>query len=263
MQNSLMQKIRSQDVALGAWINSTDPLIAEIYATFGCDWMFIDTEHEPIGRRDLMGLLLACKGTECTPCVRVPGNQPEFMKWILDLGAGGIIVPQIRSAREAAAAVDAVRYHPLGRRGVGGLRAHEYGKDSDYVHTANDRVVLMLQAEDVGFVEDMDEIMAMEGIDAIFIGQADLSHSLEHLGEMDHPDVQAAVDRIISCATSAGKAVAITARNQEELALRVEQGASLFVLGSDYRFVRDGVVENLEWARAGLDSLAKKKKSRT
>ena len=257
MQNNLMQKIRSGDTALGLWINSTDPLIAEIYATFGCDWIFIDTEHEPIGRRDLMGLLLACKGTECTPCVRVPGNQPEFMKWILDLGAGGIIVPQIRSAREAADAVDSVRYHPLGRRGLGGLRAHEYGKDSDYVHTANDRVVLMVQAEDVGFLEDMDEIMAMDGIDVIFIGQADLSHSMGLPGDMAHPDVQAAVDKIISCATSAGKTTAIIVRNQEEVRRRVEQGVSVFMLGSDYRFIRDGVQSSLEWARAGLVSAAK------
>ncbi len=258
MQNSLMQKIRSGDAALGLWINSTDPLIAEIYATYGCDWIFIDTEHEPIGRRDLIGLILACKGTECTPCVRVPGNQPEFMKWILDLGAGGIIVPQIRSAREAAQAVDSVRYHPLGRRGVGGVRAHDYGKDTDYVHTANDRVVLMVQAEDVGFLKDIDEIVAMEGIDAIFIGQADLSHSMGHLGDIAHPEVQAAVDMITARAKAAGKATALIARDQEDVQRRTEQGVTLFMLSPEYRLLSAGVQSSLEWARAGLASVAKK-----
>ena len=247
-----MRKIREGEMALGAWVNSADQFITEIYATLGCDWVFLDTEHQIMDKQHVAGHILACKGTECTTLVRLPLNSPEHIKWVLDAGAGGVIVPQIASPADASRAVEYTRYHPVGKRGYGGLRCSAFGTDGDYYTRANDEVVVMLQAEDIGFVENLEEILAIDGYDAVFVGPMDLSQSMGHPGAPDHPDVEEAICRIIGACVASGKAVGITGVTEEQFNLRRSQGVTLPVIGSDYRFIRSGLQARLDQCRESM-----------
>ena len=127
-----MKKLVNNEAAFGVWINSTDPLLAEIAVTYGAEWLFIDAEHEPIDRSHLTAILMACKGSSCQPLVRLPENQNTWFKWALDLGAAGVIVPQAKSIDDVTKAVDFAKYRPLGRRGVGPMRAAKFFADRVY-----------------------------------------------------------------------------------------------------------------------------------
>jgi 2-keto-3-deoxy-L-rhamnonate aldolase RhmA len=253
MNTNLLDKISKKQVALGAWVNSTDPIIAEIFTTFGCDWVFIDTEHEAIGRRDLLNLLLAFKGTSCTSIVRVPANTAENVKWVLDAGAGGIVIPQIHTADDVKAAVQHARYFPMGSRGMGALRASQFGKDSEYYTRANRETVLMIEIEHIEAAQNIDAILQVQGFDAIFIGFLDLAQSMGRLNNPEHPDVQNKIADIIARSIKAGKPAGITARNTDELSIRLKQGATLIILGSDYGFIRESIKSRIEQARKVME----------
>lgn len=252
MRNNFLEKIRNKEIALGGWVNSTDPFITEIFTVAGCDWIFIDTEHEPIGRRDLMGILLACKGTDCTPLVRVPENTAENYKWVLDIGAGGIIVPQIKTADDVKKAVEYCRYYPDGERGAGALRVSGFGTNADYYKNANNNTALVIEFENIKCLDNVESILKVKGYDAVFIGPMDLAQSMGFLNQTDAPEVQKAIETIIRTLSARGIPVGITVKDKNDLLTRVSQGAGFFILGSDYRFVRDGIKAKLSESREAV-----------
>ena len=248
MANRLIEKMKSGDVALGIWINSIDPQITEIAVTYGAEWLLIDQEHEPTDRSHLTAILMACKGTNCQPMVRIPENRDAYYKWVLDLGAAGVIVPRIRNLSEANAAVQHAKYRPLGQRGVGPMRAARYYADSEYRLRANDDTVLMLQIEEADVLADIEVIASLPGVDALFIGPSDLSDSLGVPGQLDHPKFVEAIDTITSACRKADMPMCMPAGSLEMLRAYYDKGVRGFLVGSDYRMIINGIKAALQSA---------------
>jgi 2-dehydro-3-deoxyglucarate aldolase len=184
------------ETLLGTMVTLPTPAVAEILADVGFDWLFVDGEHGPFETGDLLAVLQAV-GHRIPCIVRVPESAEVPIKKALDLGAEGIIVPQVNTAQQAADVVRFARYAPQGARGVGLARAHGYGRRfREYVEAANERTVVVVQAEHIRAVENIEEIVKVPGVDAVLLGPYDLSASLGKMGQLDDPSVVAAIDRI-------------------------------------------------------------------
>lgn len=207
--------------------------VAEILAEVGFDWLFVDGEHGPLTIHDIEGILQAVGHR--TPClVRVPAAGEIPIKTVLDLGADGIIVPQVNSAAEAAQIVQWARYAPLGSRGVGLARAHGYGRRfKEYVETANERTTVVVQAEHILAVEDIEAIVKVPGVDAVMLGPYDLSASLGKMGQIDDPEVIAAIERVITVCQGAKIPVGYFGVTASAVQPFIERGCTLITAGVD------------------------------
>ena len=190
--NILKERVRSGDRLFGAWLALASPATAEVMAYAGFDFLVIDNEHGAGTIRDAVDIMRASEAAG-TPCIlRVPYNDPIYLKRALDAGATSIMVPMVESRQEAAELAAACRYPPLGRRGFAATsqRCSRYGIDQDYTMRASEDLFLIAQIETAVAVEQTEKIAAVDGIDMILIGVNDLSGSIGLLGELDHPDVQ-------------------------------------------------------------------------
>ncbi len=199
----LKAKWRRGEASPGMWMSLTDITVAEMIGDIGLDWVAIDTEHTAIDLQTLQNLLIALGDTPTL--ARAPGKDPDHIKRLLDMGADGVIVPQIESADEARAAVAACKYPPLGIRGTGPRRPSRYGLDEKaYLAAANERTVVAIMIETVGVVEDFDAVLEVEGLDACMIGAVDLSASMGLLPDFDDPRVIATIDEVAAKARANG-----------------------------------------------------------
>lgn len=187
MFHDFRRRLRDRELLLGTMVTLESPATAEVLASLGFDWFFVDGEHGPLGTQELLGILRAVD--QRVPCVvRVPGASEVEIKKVLDIGAAGIIVPMVNSAEQATEIVNWARYSPAGSRGVGLARAHGYGLSfANYMQQANEEVSVIVQAEHFQAVENIEEIVAVEGVDAIQLGPYDLSASMGKMGELDDP----------------------------------------------------------------------------
>jgi 4-hydroxy-2-oxoheptanedioate aldolase len=191
---------------IGLWNSIPGPLVAEMLAGCGFDWVVIDTEHAPTDVPDVLPMLQAMAPYPVSPVVRPAANDPVLIKRILDFGAQTLILPYIQSAEEARAAVAAVRYAPRGMRGVAGLtRASRFGTIPDYTRRADEEICLILQVETALALTRIEEIAAIDGVDGLFIGPSDLAASLGHPGQPGHPEVVAAIEDAIRRIAATGK----------------------------------------------------------
>lgn len=179
---------------LGSWLTLSSPAIAEIMADAGFDWLCVDLEHTTTDFKEAQLLIMAIQSKGLKAFVRVGENSPLIIKRVLDAGADGIIVPSVNSAEEAKRAVEAVRYPPLGKRGVGLARAQEYGFgfESYRDHKIKD-IKLIVQIEHISAINELDAIIQTEGVDGTFIGPYDLSGSLGKPGQWEEPEVRDAL----------------------------------------------------------------------
>ena len=232
-ESRLAELIRAGRPAIGLWTTLTDPGIATIFGAVGVDWLMVDTEHNPFTEAEVQGMVLACRPWPMSCIVRVRGNDPAHIKWVLDTGADGVIVPMIRSKAEAQCAVDAAKYHPVGRRGYSPLRATDFWASTNtYNATANERVLLICMIEQPEAVSEIDAIARMPGIDGLFIGPQDLAHAMGHLQEPAHPDVKGAIDHVIETANRHGKPWGIPTGDETVLADCVRRGGTVMTFGS-------------------------------
>ena len=179
-------RLRRRDLLVGPLLTLAAPSAAEAFARAGCDWVWIDLEHAPLSLDQAQQIIQAV-GDRSGTAVRVPWNDPVHIKQALDLGCDAVIVPQVRTADEARLAVAAAKYPPTGDRSVGIARAQQYGLTlSEYVRTANDRVAVIVQIEHIDAVVQMNEILAVPGVDGVIVGPYDLSASLGRPGR-DRP----------------------------------------------------------------------------
>ena len=224
------------------WINLFSPLAAEIVAQAGYDSVMIDCEHGPGSVMDVIAVMQALQGSGCAPLVRVPSNDMDWIKRILDAGAQGIMVPSVNSRAEAEAAVAACKYPPQGKRGMAAtiVRASGYGADwRAYAKSANDEILVICQIESGAAVAAVEEIAAVEGVDMLFIGPFDLSASVGHLGEPDHPEVLEMIEQVEAAAKSAGKllgSIPSEARPSRDL---FQKGYGLVVADCDVVLLRE------------------------
>lgn len=227
----------------GTFLNLGSALTTEMAGVAGFDWLLLDHEHGPGGEETMLHQLQAASATPAFPVVRIAANETPRFKRVLDVGAGGVMVPWVNSAAEARAAVAAMRYPPRGIRGVAKMnRACDFGAGfGDYYAHAHERLVLMAQIETPDGVAHAAEIAAVDGVDVLFIGPADLTTSLGIQDQFDHPTYRAAVQRIAEAARSAGKATGILLLNPALLPICDEFGITVIALGSDGGHVNAGL----------------------
>lgn len=226
----------------GMWVCSGSPLVAEICAGAGLDWLLIDAEHSPNGLESILAQLQAVHGYPVQAVVRPPVNDTVIFKQYLDLGVQNLLVPMVNSAAEAEAAVAATRYPPHGVRGVGSAlaRAARWNRVPDYLVRASETVSVTVQIESAAAVAAVDEILAVDGVDGIFLGPADLAASMGLLGQQEHPEVRAAVEHCITAATAAGKPAGVNAFAPATARAYLDAGAAFILIGADVALLARG-----------------------
>ena len=233
MDNQFRSRLKNRDLLLGTMVTLPSPSTAEILADLGFDWFFIDGEHGPLETGDIQSILqtvshrLAC-------VVRVPAASESAIKKVLDIGADGVIVPMVNSADQAKDVVRYARYAPMGSRGVGLARAHGYGlKFQEYVESANDRIAVIVQAEHIQSVQQIEEIVKVEGVDAVQLGPYDLAASMGKMGQVDDPEVVEAVNHVITTCQSASIPIGWFGISAEAVAPYINRSCTLITAGVD------------------------------
>ncbi|OIJ35599.1 2-dehydro-3-deoxyglucarate aldolase [Rothia kristinae] len=229
----------------GMWVCSGSPAAAEIAGAAGMDWVLIDGEHSPIGLETITGLLRALAAYPATPVVRVPALDAVVIKQVLDAGAQNLLVPMVDTAEQAADAVRAVRYPPAGVRGVGSAlaRASRWNAVPEYLARAEGSVSLTVQIESTAAVGQAARIAAVDGVDALFVGPADLAASMGLLGQQGHPEVVAAVHRVFDAAHAAGKPVGVNCFDPERAREYARAGADFLSVTADVTLMMRGAQE--------------------
>lgn len=237
-ENHLKQLLREKKPCIGAWLSMPSPFSAERVASLGFDWLVVDMEHNPISIETAAAMFMAINTSNyAAPMVRIPWNNGEHIKRVLDAGAWGIIVPMVNSRADAEAAVAAAMYPPKGYRSNGGGR-YEVSFDAsraEYTSKANDEIVIVVQIEHIQAVERAEEILSVPGVDVGFIGPNDLMSSMGMIGKMDinDPKVVEAIDHVLKSAEKCGVAAGISLQNAQEVNARLRQGFRFLQLSSD------------------------------
>lgn len=232
----LKDKFDTSADVVGAWLSVGHPTIAEVTAAQGFDFVLIDTEHTPIGLETVENMSRGVDAveTDTSTLVRVPSNDPVRIKRVLDIGISGVMVPMVETADEAREVVEATRYPPDGIRGVASGRATEYGDDfKQYVENANDSIFTIVQIETQTGLNNADDIVAVDGIDAVFVGPADLSANLGIFAEWENDRLDEAIERVIETGNRANVPVGTLVVSPDDIEMRVEQGFDYLIVGKD------------------------------
>ncbi|MFJ6653097.1 HpcH/HpaI aldolase/citrate lyase family protein [Microbacterium sp. NPDC091313] len=243
----------------GMWVCSGSPLVAEICAGSGVDWVLVDMEHSPNGLEAVLAQLQAIAAYPATPMVRVPIGDTVTLKQVLDLGAQNMLVPMVSSAEQARELVAAVRYPPRGVRGVGSAlaRSGRWSRVDDYLAHGDEHVSLFVQVETIAAVDAAGEIAAVEGVDGVFVGPSDLAASMGLLGQQTHPDVVAAVRRAFDAVRATGTPVGVNAFDPDAAQTYVDAGASFLLVGADVTLLaRGSEALAARWGAEGLPGRA-------
>lgn len=249
MRNHVKEKLRTGRVAVGAWMSILNARAARAVASSGMDWVLFDTEHGPPSFETVDGLVRAVSGAGSIPLVRVVWNDINAIKQALDTGAFGVVVPWVNSKGEAENAVAYCMYPPEGLRGCApGRPAAAWGVSTEeYLATVNDEILVAVQVETRKAVENIEEIVTVEGVDVTFIGPMDLSASLGYRGKPFHPEVVKAMDRILEACNASGVAPGIAfGRGVNHLNSLIERGFRFIGIGSDIGLLSTGCKETLK-----------------
>lgn len=241
MADRLQQLLQPGKHAVGNWISIGHPAVAEI-GSRDFDFVILDTEHTPIGLETLENMLRAVDAVDdAAPIVRVPWNDPARIKRVLDLGPAGLMIPMVETAEEAEEAVSAMRYPPEGIRGAAPARASDYGRTfGEYFDSANEDLITVVQIETEQGAENVDEIVSVDGVDAVMVGQADLSASMGLFGEWDDDRFQSALDSVIETTHDAGKPIGMLALDHDDIHKWVDAGADFVTVGADIVYLAEG-----------------------
>ena len=233
MITNFRSRLRNRELLVGTMVTIMAPETSEILAKAGFDWLFLDGEHGVFGAPELQAVI--GRVDHIIPCiVRVPAAEETPIKKALDVGAAGIVVPQVNSASTAENVVQLCRFPPEGTRGVGLGRAYGYGLEfSDYVSKANENISVIVQAEHIEAVQNINEIARVKGIDAVLIGPYDLSASLGKMGEVNHPDVVKAIDHIAEVCREAKIPLGIFGVDEGAVKPYIDKGFNLIIAGTD------------------------------
>lgn len=242
--NAFKRALREGRPQIGLWSSLCSNIVAEIVATSGFDWVVLDTEHSPNELPMVLQQLQAMQidANTATPVIRPAWNDMVLIKRFLDIGAPNLILPFVQSADEARAAVAATRYPPRGVRGVAtSQRASRYGLVADYHAKADSELGVLVQVETKAALAAIPDIAKVDGVDGIFIGPADLSADLGHLGNAAHPDAQAAIMQGLQMCKAAGKPCGILAPNEDDAKRYLDAGFLFVAVGSDQGVLTKGI----------------------
>lgn len=240
---------------LGLWNGLVNNAVAEILASAGYDWVLVDGEHAPFDLQSILIQLQATSSYDVPIFVRTPKSDPIFIKQILDLGVQNILVPMVDSAEEAELMYQSTQYPPKGIRGIGTAmaRAAHWAQNEDYLHTAGDQICMIVQVENVPGIQNLDAILAVEGLDGVFIGPADLAASMGHLGNSNHPEVKATVIDALQRIRKAGKVAGVMALDKPTADEYIAAGANMVAIGIDSLLLIKGCRDLLQSFRPTED----------
>jgi len=255
---TLRARVLAGETLFGTFLNLGSPLATEICARSGLDWVLIDLEHGAADEGDLLSHMHAVKGTPTTPIVRVEQGTRLRIGRALDLGAGGIMVPQVTSVEDAQDIVSWLRFPPAGRRGVAPFtRGLDFGSGGHgAVDSRNDEIVGILQVESPAAVAAADAIAAIDGVDVLFVGPTDLTHALGIRGQIDHPTYLDAIARVARAAYAHGKAAGVLVWKPEDVRQYAALGYTFFSLTGEGQLLNSAVRAALESARGIMSEAA-------
>lgn len=234
--NPWLERIRTPGAPtpVGTWIMAASPLVAEAIGCSGFEWGVVDMEHTPLDLMDLVHMLQAVSGTPLQPVVRVPWNDAVCLKRVMDAGATTLLVPFVENEQEALAAARAVRYPPVGTRGMAGMsRASRFGTRPGYFAKANDDVALIVQLETPTAVSNLESIARTPGVDALFLGPADLSGAMGHVGQLTHPEVLAVFRESVQRAHACNLPIGTVGGSSDTVREYLSMGFDFVAVGSD------------------------------
>ncbi|SFD28473.1 4-hydroxy-2-oxoheptanedioate aldolase [Bosea sp. CRIB-10] len=233
-RNAFKAALARGELQIGLWSSLCSPIVAEIIGHSGFDWILVDTEHSPNEPPAVLAQLQALQAGTATPIVRPAWNDPVLLKRLLDIGTQAVLVPFVQNAEEAAKAVAACRYPPAGIRGITvSGRGSRYGRVPDYLKRADAEICVLVQVETGEALAEIEAIASVDGVDGVFIGPADLSASLGHIGNPGHPEVQAAIKGAVEQLTAVGKPAGILTPSEADARRYIEWGYRFVAVGSD------------------------------
>lgn len=252
--NAFKAALTKRETQYGIWAGFATGYAAEIVATTGYDWMLIDGEHAPNTVSSVLDQLQSVAPYATTPVVRAVTGDTNLIKQLLDVGAQTLMIPMVETAEQARLLVRAMRYPPNGIRGVGGglTRATRWDGVPDYLNTAHEQLCLIVQVESRLGVENVEEIAAVDGVDAVFIGPADLSIGLGHSGNPGHPEVQERIQHAVRATLAAGKACGILAPNEDDVRRYQSWGCQFIAVAIDISLLRQSAQATLARYREPL-----------
>ncbi|MBD9375222.1 HpcH/HpaI aldolase/citrate lyase family protein [Rhizobium sp. ARZ01] len=233
--NHFKNRLKAGECLHGIWLGFADPYAAEMAATAGFDWLLIDGEHAPNDVRSIMAQLAILDGKESAAVVRLPDDDPTRIKQALDIGAQNLLIPMVESAEQAERCIRAANYPPKGFRGVGSAlaRASKFGGIPDYLATANDEILVLLQVESRRGLDALDDILAIEGVDGVFIGPSDLAADMGYLGNVSAPPVREAVLDALRRIRAAGRIAGVLSADSALIEDCKNAGANFVGVGID------------------------------
>jgi len=242
-KNEFKAALKRGEVKIGCWVGLADGYAAEIAGEAGFDWLLIDGEHAPNDIRSMREQLTALGRSVSHPVIRLPVGEVWMVKQAMDIGAQTLLIPMVESAEQAAELVAAMRYAPVGIRGMGAAlaRASRFSGIADYVHKADDEACLLVQVETVKGLEALDDILAVEGVDGVFIGPADLSADMGYRGRSGEPAVVAAITEAIARIRAAGTAAGILSTEEAQARDWIARGANFVAVGIDVVVLANGL----------------------
>jgi 2-dehydro-3-deoxyglucarate aldolase/4-hydroxy-2-oxoheptanedioate aldolase len=249
VNQAFKKRLEQGDLLIGAFVSLPSSEIAEILSEVGFDWLFVDMEHTTLNVDDVKRILQAV-GDRCACFVRVPNKSQAELKRVLDAGADGIIIPHVNTADEVHRIIQSCLYPPDGSRSVGLARAQRYGlRFEEYLENANKTIAIIPQVEHMDGVQNIQEIVSVPGISAVFIGPYDLSGSLGKLGKIEDPQVQNNISDVRDACQRAELPVGIFCRDVDVASFYIEQGFTLLTVGMDILFIGDSAKDTLQKLR--------------
>jgi 4-hydroxy-2-oxoheptanedioate aldolase len=255
-ENRFKRALNEGRQQIGLWCTLSSAYAAEVVAGSGFDWLLFDTEHSPSDVETVLSLLQAVSAYDVSPIVRPASNDTVLIKRFLDIGVQTLLIPYVQSAEEARSAVAAIRYAPDGVRGVSALtRATRFGRVEGYARRAADELCLLVQIETQQALNELEAIAAVDGVDGVFIGPADLAASLGHIGDQGHPDVKAAVEDAVRRIRACGKPAGILTGDTAFAQRCIEIGTTFTAVGVDVGILARGTEKlALQFQAEGMSS---------
>jgi len=251
--HELKEALKRREMTIGSWLSWGFSPITEVMAKSGFDWLVIDMEHTAIDYGEMHQMIQTIDLAGCVPLVRVGDNDPLIIKRALDSGAAGVIIPMINTAEQARKAVSAAYYPPTGTRGVGLSRAQDYGMGfPEYRERSLNETIVIVQIEHVDGAANLEEILAVDGVDGFIVGPYDLSGSVNQPGNFDHPEVKAALEKIEAIMKNSDKpgGIHVVLSDHELLQTRIKAGYSFIAYGDDMVFFAEKVKSEAEFLRS-------------
>jgi 4-hydroxy-2-oxoheptanedioate aldolase len=245
--NQLKRRMVGGKNMFGVWLHAAHPMVVEALADTGYDCLIVDNEHGPSSLEQTRAQLQASVPYDCGMCVRIPWNDPVYIKKVLDLGADTLMVPMVQTADEARAVADACRYPPKGKRGMGPWRAMARGVPvPDYVAHMADNLFVMCQIESPTAANNAEAIAAVDGVDMLFVGPYDLSGALGRPNDFENPEHRRLVDLALAAATKAGKPCGIVPHGSHDAASLFKRGFRFVAASTDFSLMRRAAIAEIE-----------------